>query len=78
MTSGLIRSVPAARIALAALAIAAVTFAAVAAIIVAAFAGAASAATQRQDGFGAAARVAAAEAAAKLAPGQALLHTGHK
>jgi hypothetical protein len=78
MTSGLIKGIPAVRIALAAMAIAAVTFVAVAAIVVSAFAGAASAATQRQDGFGAAARVAADVAAQKLAPGQPLLSTGHK
>jgi len=51
-------------------AIVAVTLAAVTACVIAATDAANAAATRRQQGFGAAARVAVGQAAAKLAPGQ--------
>jgi hypothetical protein len=77
MTSGVIRIVLAHRRAVVALALAAVTLATVVACVIGAT-DAANAATRRQDGFGAAARVAAAHAAARLAPSQPRLPTGQK
>jgi hypothetical protein len=74
MTSAVIRSVLARRRAVAAVALTAITLATVLACIIGAT-DAANAATRRQDGFGAAARVAAARAAARLAPGQPMLPT---
>lgn len=79
MTSSVIRIVLARRRTVAALALAAVTFATVVACVVGAT-NAANAATRRQDGFGAAARVAAARAATRLGPAQPRLPadlTGH-
>jgi hypothetical protein len=80
MTSSVVRILLARRrAAAAALALAAVTFVAVVACVIG-ITDAANAATRRQDGFGAAARVAAARAATRLAPAQPLLpagQTGH-
>jgi hypothetical protein len=77
MTSGAIRNVLASRRAVAALVFAAITLATVVACVIGAT-DAANAATRRQDGFGAAARVAAARAAARLAPGQTMFPAGQK
>ena len=74
MTSGAISNVLVHRRAVAGLALAAVTLVAVVVCVIGAT-DAANAATRRQDGFGAAARVAAARAAARLAPGQPMLPT---
>jgi hypothetical protein len=74
MTSGAIRNVLACRRAVAVV-LAAITLATVVACVIGAT-GAANAATRRQDGFGAAARVAAARAAARLAPGQTMFPAG--
>jgi hypothetical protein len=79
MTSSVVRILLARRRAVAALALAAVTLVAVVACVIGAT-DAANAAARRQDGFGAAARVAAARAATRLAPAQPLLpagQTGH-
>ena len=74
MTSGTISNVLVHRRAVAVLVLAAITLATVVACVIGAT-DAANAATRRQDGFGAAARVAAARAAARLAPGQPMLPT---
>jgi hypothetical protein len=74
MTSSVVRIVLARRRAVAVLALAAVTLVAVVACAI----GAANAATRRQDGFGAAARVAAARAATRLGPAQPRLPSGQK
>jgi hypothetical protein len=74
MTSAVVTSVLSRRRTVAAVALAAITLATVLAFIIGAT-DAANAATRRQEGFGAAARVAAARAAARLTPGQPMLPT---
>jgi hypothetical protein len=74
MTSAVVTSVLSRRHAVAAVALTAITLATVLACIIGAT-DAANAATRRQDGFGAAARVAAARAAARLTPSPPMLPT---
>jgi hypothetical protein len=74
MTSAAVTSVLSRRRAVAAVALAAITLATVLACIIGAT-DAANAATRRHDDFGAAARVAAARAAARLTPSQPMLPT---